>query len=177
MSFTKFMVLAGGVLGLVSFFMPYFVMPIEGSDSTVNLSPYVGFVGISAVEEVAEGAEVEAASALGADKAPAAAAAMKEANDMLDSIKMFLLIPVAPAIFLLLFGLLGLKGAFGRGLGAGSLLFGLVALAIWGLLSAALGEVDGEVSGGLGLTLLMACGALGAVGGLLALIKPERRAA
>lgn len=176
MGIAKILVLVGGVLGIASFFMPYFTAHDSRTDSDISISPYVAFSGVDSIQDVAEGAAVDAAAELGADKAASVQSNMAEVNEMLDSIKTFLLIPIAPAIFLILFGALGMKGRFGRGLGAGSLIFGILGLGIWALLNAALGEAE-DINAGLGLTILMASGALGLLGGLMGLIKPEPKTA
>ena len=62
-----------------------------------------------------------------------------------------------------------MRKKFGRVAGTFSLLFGLIGLGIGALLK---GAAEGD--SGIGLTLLLVTGVAGVVGGLIALVKPER---
>ena len=66
-------------------------------------------------------------------------------------------------------GLGVMRKQFGRVAGTFSLLFGLIGLGIGALLK---GAAEGD--SGIGLTLLLVTGVAGVVGGLIALVKPER---
>jgi hypothetical protein len=158
----KFIVLAAGVLGLIGFFLPLVSVAQSGVKGT--LSAFQIVKGIDSAQDVVstEGAAI-AETAEGK-------AAVGEANDALGAVKGIVLALFVPALFLTLFGGIGAaKKRFGRGLGIGSLLFGIVGLGIWALLNSA-----AEGSAGIGLHMLLLTGLGGAVGGLMATIKPER---
>ncbi|HSD89714.1 MAG TPA: hypothetical protein VLB44_19420, partial [Kofleriaceae bacterium] len=79
----------------------------------------------------------------------------------------------APALLLSLIGGLGVaRRRFGRVAGTFSFLLGILGLGIGAILKSA-----AEGDGGIGLTLLLVTGVAGVIGGLAALIKPERAAA
>ena len=169
---SKFIVLAGGLLGIIGFFLPFISAQIEGKE--LGVSAFQVIKGIDLAEEVAD----EAAAAAKAENAAAAGEvdkARSDFQDVLGKIKAFLYAVYAPALLMLLFGILGaVKHRFGRGVGVLSLLLGLLTLGVWALLSAAAGEAGGEAKLGLGAQLLLATGIGGALGGLVATIKPDR---
>lgn len=163
MKASKFLVLAGGILGILAFFLPMV---------TVHRS---GYTGSASAFQIIKGLEV-ASQAVNSDEVRAAAMnpeAVQSASEGVDAMKGIVMAIFVPAILLAAIGALGVaKRRFGRVAGTFSFLFGLIGLGIGALLHSAAGS-----DGGVGLTLLLATGALGAVGGLLALIKPERQLA
>lgn len=160
MKASKFLVLAGGLLGILAFFLPMV---------TVHRSGYEGSV---SAFQIIKGLNV-ASDAMASDEVRHAAMsseAYTSAKDGVDQMKGIVMAIFIPAILLAALGALGVaKKKFGRGIGAVSFLLGLVGLGIGALLKSAAGA-----DGGIGLTLLLATGALGTVGGLFALVKPDR---
>jgi hypothetical protein len=167
MKATKFIVLAAGIVGLIAFFLPLVAVKDSGVKGAISAFQIVK--GIDSAQDVVEG---------GTATNPAAdRAAAKDANEALGKVKGIVLALFVPAALLTLFGGIGAKKQrFGRGLGVGSLLVGLLGLAIWALLSTAAKEAggDGGSVAGIGLHLLMLTGLGGLIGGLAALVKPDR---
>lgn len=150
MKASKFIVLLGGVIGIVAFFLPFLEFAHQGARVTPSAMQFVTG-GISAA-----GAE--------------------SVNRVIQDMRIIVLVSFAPAVMCALFGLIGaLKGSFGRGLGAGSLLFGLLTFAVWFVLNTA--AADAGAVAGIGMWLLMVSGAAATIGGLIAVIKPDRGAA
>ena len=166
--FTKFIVLGGGLLGLLSFFMP--LIAVKAGPFTGTVSPLQMVTGIDSLEEVVENAPM-------ADS-PEGKRAVEDFNREMGEVKGVVLACYAPALLLTLFGVLGVvRKKFGRGLGAGTLIFGLISLAIWAIINSAANEVkvdQGQSVKGIGMHLLMVASLAGSLGGLLALIKPDR---
>jgi hypothetical protein len=169
----KFLVLAAGLIGLVAFFLPF--LSVEAEGKSVSVSAFQAVRGISVVEGVVDEAAgtPSAASAEGQK-------AMADLDELLTKVKAFLYVMYAPALLLVLLGVIGVvKQKFGRGLGILSFLFGLVALGFWALLFMAAGEANkgdtqGQVALGLGVQLMLGAGALAVIGGLTNTIKPDR---
>lgn len=161
MKASKFLVLAGGLLGIIAFFLPMV---------TVHRG---GYEGSASAFQIIKGLEV-ASQAVDSESVRHAAMsnpeAVQSAKEGLGAMKGIVMAIFVPAILLAAIGGLAVaKKRFGRGAGALSLILGLVGLGIGALLFSAAGP-----DGGIGLTLLLATGALGAIGGLLALVKPDR---
>jgi hypothetical protein len=143
MKASKFLVLAGGILGILAFFLPMV---------TLHRADY-------------SGSEEVRTAAMNSE-------AVASAKEGLDAMKGIVMAIFVPAILLAALGALGVsKRRFGRVAGFFSLLFGAIGLGIGMLLKSAAGA-----DAGIGLTFLLATGALGIAGGLFALIKPERAA-
>ena len=150
MKASKFLVLLGGVIGIVAFFLPFLEFVHQG-----------GTVAPSAMQFVTGGISAKGAETV---------------NRVVQDMRIIVLVSFAPAVMCALFGLIGmLKGSFARGLGAGALLFGLLTFGVWFVLNTA--AADAGARAGIGMWLLMVAGAAGAIGGLIALIKPDRGAA
>ena len=95
---------------------------------------------------------------------------MSAAKDGASAVKGIVIAVFLPALLLAVIGGLGVaRRKFGRVAGTFSLIFGLIGLAIAGLLVAA-----AEGDSGAGIMLLVVTGVAGFLGGLLALIKPDR---
>ena len=160
---TKFIVLSAGLLGLIGFFLP--LISVQQSGVSGKLSAFQIVKGLDSVQEVV-GVQGGAIANTVEGKA-----AVTEANKALGAVKGIVLALFAPALFLTLFGgIAAAKKRFGRGLGIGSLLFGLVGLGIWALLNS-----GAEGSAGIGLHMLLLTGVGGTIGGLMGTIKPEPR--
>jgi hypothetical protein len=171
MKASKLIVLAGGILGIVAFFLP--MVTVEHRGTRVSASAFQVVKGIDAIQdEGGKALEVNAAS-LGREGKKA----VKEADDTLGQIKAFVIAIFVPALLLAAIGGLGVaRKRFGRVAGTFSLLLGLVGLGIAALLQSAASS-DGDGSAGIALTILLLTGVAGAVGGIMALVKPERAVA
>jgi len=164
MKASKLIVLVGGLLGILSFFLPLVSVTREGK--TVALSAFQVVKGIDVVNHEIDKTDVSAASI--DDRAK-----LTEAKGDLSSIKGIVLAIFAPALLLALIGGLGvMRKKFGRGAGTLALLLGALGLGIGVILK---GAAEGD--SGIGMTLLLLTGVAGVVGGLMALIKPERAVA
>lgn len=183
MKFTKFIVLGAGVIGVISFFMP--LMAVEGVKDTVSAMQIVK--GLDTLKDAAEKGKDMAdsvdTSGMGDDAAEAKKgikAGADTASKAATAATIIVLLPFIICALFILFGVLGLK-RFGRGLGIGTFLLAIVAGMVWMLLKAAadkvaeMGGVDSAT--GSGMTMLMLAVGLALVGGLLAIIKPEKKAA
>ncbi len=161
MKASKFIVLVGGILGILAFFLP--MVTVNRADFSGSVSAFQIVKGLDAVSVAAGSRDVSVALAdAGADA--------KSAKEALDGMKGIVMAIFAPALMLVLIGGLGVfRKKFGRVAGTFSLLFGLVGLGIGALLK---GAAEGD--SGIGLTLLLITGVAGVVGGLIALAKPER---
>jgi hypothetical protein len=176
MKASKFIVFAGGILGLIAFFLPFGTAEVE-KGVRVSVSAFQVVKGISDVQEVVSSDEAKAKiDALDEAGKTEARKVVKEANNELDKIKGIIIGLFVPALLLALIGGLGVaRKRFGRGAGVLSLLLGIVSALIGGGLHAAFGETDGGA--GIAITILVLTGLAGIIGGIMALIKPERAAA
>ena len=166
--YIKFFVLVTGLLGLIAFFLP--LVAVKDSGVKGAISAFTIVKGIDKASDVVEGSAAAAGTA--AEKQ-----AVKEANNALGQVKGIVLAIFAPALLLTILGGIGtMRGRFGRGMGTGALLFGVIGLAIWALLNSAAQEAGGSGGSvaGIGLHMLLITGIGGALGGLFALIKPDR---
>jgi hypothetical protein len=169
----KFMVLAGGLMGLVAFFLPLLSVDVAGKTLTVT-----AFQAVRGAEAVKQNWESEIGAKV--ESTPEIKQALDRFDELLTKVKPYLYIMYAPAALLVLLGLIGvMKQKFGRGFGVLSLLLGLVAFGFWALLYFAAGEAKKEqaevVFGvGLGVHLLLGTGILGFVGGAVNTFKPDR---
>ncbi len=169
--YTKFVVLGAGALGLIAFFLPLLHVKqggYEGKASALDI--------MKGLDEVASKVgEVEAAA--GAMGEHEAQAALGEAKSATNTAKWLFMVPFVFPILFLLTGGLGLLTRFSRGMGALTLLFGLIAVALWFLIRAAGDAVKTEAGIddplGSGVMLLGISYFLAAFAGLFALIKPE----
>ena len=162
----KYIVLAAGLLGLISFFLPLISVSKAGIQG--KLSAYRIVKGIGSAQEVVgkEGKKLT-------DKDDRAAVA--DANKALGAVKGIVMGVYFPAFMLLIFGLVGtLRKRFGRGLSIPTFIFGLLSLGISGLLSAAASAGGGESVAGIGMHLLLVSAIVGTVTALVGIIKPDR---
>jgi hypothetical protein len=159
MKATKFIVLVGGILGILSFFLP--LVSVTRENVTGKVSAFQIIKGLDAVS-----VEVDAASARSTEEVALKSEAKKDVGAM----KGIVLAVFAPALLLTLIGGLGVaRKRFGRGAATFSLLFGLIGLGIGMILKSA-----AEGDAGIGMTLLILTGVSGVVGGIIGLVKPER---
>ena len=162
MKASKFIVLVGGILGILAFFLP--LVSVERGGAKASVSAYQVIKGLDQVE-----VEVDKATA-GATRGSFEMETASSAKKDIGAMKGIVMAIFAPALLLALIGGLGVKRKkFGRVAGTFSLLAGLVGLGIAMILKSA-----AEGDGGIGLTLLLLTGVAGVVGGLITLVKPER---
>jgi hypothetical protein len=159
MKASKFIVLVGGILGILSFFLP--LVSVERQGTKASVSAYQVIKGLDQVEVAVDEGARQAAYSM-----ETSASAKKDIGAM----KGIVMAIFAPALLLALIGAAGVaRKRFGRVAGTFSLLLGLVGLGIAAILKSA-----AEGDGGIGLTLLLVTGVAGVVGGIATLIKPER---
>jgi hypothetical protein len=163
MKASKFVVLLGGILGILAFFLPMVSVTREGK--TVTVSALQVMKGLDAVGSELDKDEVNMAAASYGETA-----SLNKAKDGVDGIKGIVMAIFAPALLLALIGGAGVaRKKFGRVAGTFALLFGLVGLGIGAILKSA-----AEGDSGIGLTFLLITGLAGIVGGIMTLVKPER---
>jgi hypothetical protein len=159
MKASKFIVLVGGILGILAFFLPQ--LSVQRAGASAKVSAYQVVKGLDQVS-------VEVDKAGGTSTVDVAT--RNEAKQDLGAIKGIVMAVFAPAALLALIGALGVKRRkFGRGAGTFALLLGVVGLGIGAVLKSA-----AEGDAGIGMTLLIVTGLAGCIGGIAALIKPER---
>lgn len=174
MKATKFVILGGAVIALLSFFLPLVTAHVEaegGKGVTVSISSFQIVKGLSSIDDVISG---EAPNAHSAE----AKQAVHDLQDVIKSVKTVILVAYAPAALLFLVGLVGsIRGKLGRLGGLGALLFGLIAAAIGAImLSAASSTGDSGAGAGMGLYAMLLGGVVGLLGGLVTIVKPDRGA-
>lgn len=163
MKASKFIVLVGGILGIVAFFLP--LVSVERNGKSASVSAFQVVKGLDAVQNELEKDNVRVSAA-----AYGGTAALNEANDGLENAKGIVLGMFAPALLLAAIGGAGVgRKKFGRVAGSFTLLFGLLALGIGALAKSAAGAESG-----IGITLMLLAGVAGVVGGLITLVKPDR---
>lgn len=161
MKATKFIVLVGGILGILSFFLPLVSVTREGK--TASVSAFQIIKGLDSVEVAVDKAGTEREISV-----ETSASAKKD----IGALKGIVMAIFGPAAWLALIGGIGVaRKRFGRVAASFSLVFGLIGLAIAGVLKAA-----AEGDSGIGLTMLLLTGVAGVVGGIMGLAKPERPA-
>ena len=159
MKASKFIVLVGGVLGILAFFLP--LVSVERQGAKASVSAFDLIKGLD---------QVEAAVDDGVSRRELSVATSASAKKDIGAMKGIVMAIFAPALLLALIGGAGVaRKRFGRVAGTFALLAGLVGLGIAAILK---GAAEGD--GGIGLTLLLGTGVAGLVGGLIALVKPER---
>ena len=166
MKASKFIVLVGGILGILAFFLP--MVTVEREGKSVSVSAFQVVKGLDAV-----GSELDKENVRVKAAAYGETATLNKAKDGVEGMKGIVMALFAPALLLAAIGGAGVaRKKFGRVAGTFSLLLGLVALAIGALLKSA-----AEGDSGIGLTFLLLTGVAGVVGGLITLVKPDRGAA
>jgi hypothetical protein len=164
MTFTKHMVLLGGVLALVAFFLPYGT--IRSGSNWIKVSAFDVMKRIDSLDQISNvhgNDEIDRELAQSVDNS---------------ATKGYTLLVFGPPLLLLALGGLGLaRNKFGRLAGLGALILGAWACVFAAALMAVIDKdgSEGAAVGG-GTYVFLAAGALGALGGLLALIKPDRGA-
>ena len=159
MKASKLIVLVGGILGILAFFLP--LVSVERQGKSASVSAFQIMKGLDQVEVAVDD---------GVSKRSLDVATGAEAKKDIGALKGIVMAIFAPALLLSLLGGLGVaRKRFGRVAGTFSLLAGLAGLGIAAILK---GAAEGDA--GIGLTLLLITGVAGVIGGLVALVKPER---
>lgn len=168
MKFTKFMVLAAGVLAIASFFLPLVATRVEGH--YIHVSGFQIVKGIDSAKDVVTNVGNEADTA-------EVKASVAEANDSLDKVKGIIWMVFGPGFLLLPLGIAAVvRKKFQRLGGVGALLLGVIAAGFGAIMLSAANETaaQGEAGPGPGIYAMILGGVLGMVAGVLALIKPDR---
>jgi len=161
MKASKFIVLVGGILGILAFFLPMVSVHREGSTGTVSAFQVIKGLEAITVQTGTHEAQVALADA---------GSSTGEAQDALGKMKGIVAAVFVPALLLLLIGGVAVaRKKFQRTSGAFALVIGLVGLGIAAILN---GAAEGD--GGIAISLLLATGTAGVIGGIIGLIKPER---
>ena len=161
MKASKFIILVGGLLGILAFFLP--LVTVDRGGTSASVSAFQVIKGLDSVEVAVN----EAGARREIDVETTASA-----KSDIGAMKGIVMAIFAPAALLALLGAFGVKRRrFGRVAATFSLLAGLAGLGIASLLK---GAAEGD--SGIGLTLLLVTGVAGIVGGVIGLAKPERAA-
>jgi hypothetical protein len=166
----KFIVLVGGVLGLIGFFLPFV------KAATPNGKGEVGVSGFQFVRGIGDVAKLLPEDDLKGISHEELAKAEKLFNDTLQTASGYVLMFYIPAGLVLLIGAIAVaRGRMGRFAGLMAFLVGGASAGVWALFnSVASDDKASAVSLGMGLHLILVAGLCGIVGGLGALIKPDR---
>ena len=170
MSVWKYLVLLGGIIGIVGFFLPF--VDVHTAEARFGRHP-------SAFELVRRIEGLDAMtldlSKLGLADADAKRMAA-QAHDQLEQARTAASVIYAPAALMALLGIFcGIRRRMGRLAGLFSLILGAASGAVWSIFFyVAQGDPHHSATMGLGATLLLACGAAGIVAGLGAMIVPDR---
>ncbi len=161
MKASKLIVLVGGILGILAFFLP--LVSVHRANATGKVSAFQIMKGLDTVSVAVDSADAGATRSIDVPT-------RHEAKKDLGALKGIVMAIFAPAALLALIGGLAVaRKRFGRGAAAFSLIFGLIGLGIGAILKSA-----AEGDAGIGMTLLLVTGISGVVGGIMALVKPER---
>jgi hypothetical protein len=173
----KFVILTAGVLGVVSFFLPYAVIDV-GKDS-LSFSALDVFRGVElaseGVSEAKKALETSAAEYQGGEEVRRN---LKDIEGALDLVKGIIAVVFIPLVAFVLIGVIGAaRGRLERVGGILALLLGLIGMGVNGLFLAAWGTAEVKAAGGsagIAQYLLMIACTIGFVGGLLTVIRPDR---
>ena len=175
MKASKYLVLLGGIIGVVAFFLP--AITVKNDDVTVKISSYRIVRGVDDAAQVVDKKSAAAAAQESAAHPDDARAIIDTANASFKSIRTPILIIFAPAVLLLVFGgIATARGRFGRFGGFSAFVVGGLCAAVW-MLAHHVNQTtmsNDPAPLGIGVHLLLASGAAGILGGLLAMISPDR---
>ena len=162
MKASKLVVLVGGILGIIAFFLP--LVSVHRTNVHGTVSAFQLMKGLDTASDEIDKASIEGATAEERE------ATRSGAKDTVGALKGIVMAIFAPALLLTLIGGLGVgRKKFGRVAGTFALLLGLIGLGIAAVLKSA-----AEGDAGVGMTFLLVTGVAGVVGGIMALAKPER---
>ena len=165
----KFIVLVGGIAGLIGFFMPFMKVKTPDGKSEAGISGFQFVRGVGDVQALLPANETAGISHEDLAKAE------KVINDTLQTASGYVLMFYAPTALVLLIGAICVaRGRMRRLAGVLALLTGGASAGVWALFNMVAAEdKGGGVSLGLGLHLILVAGICGIVGGLGALVKPD----
>ena len=186
----KFIVLVGGVIGLIGFFLPFMKFGV-GSSGTVGVSGFALVKGLPEARELLA-SEIEK---MPEEQVKKYAAELEDSAKKAGGIIMLFYIPTG--LVLLIGAINTARGRMGRLAAVLAILAGGAAMLVWvlfqqvmsadvaGQVHAATGDPTGKaiaeaivdnvsVTMGLGLHMILISGILGAVAGLGCLVKPDR---
>jgi hypothetical protein len=165
----KFIVLVGGVLGLIGFFLPFVKAGTPGGKGEVGVS---GFQFVRGIGDISKMIPEEDLKGIGHEEL---ARAEKVFNDTLQTASGYVLMFYIPAALVLLLGAICVaRGKMGRFAGLLALLVGGASAGVWALFNMVANEDKaGNVSLGMGLHLILVAGICGMVAGLGCLVKPD----
>jgi hypothetical protein len=168
----KFLILVGGIAGIVGFFQPFVRGHVEQADVTISFSAYQLVRGLDVKELVHEVEQVGKAGRTRVD-AERVAKDLEEGTPKLGGA---IVLVYSPALLLALLGVFAVaRGRLGRLGGFVSVLLGAISAAVWGLLYMASHEAkEATITLGLGAHLLLVAGIAGIIAGLGALVSPDR---
>lgn len=172
----KFVILGAGLLGVLSFFLPYAKIDM-GSDS-LSFNALDVMRGVDLAESGVSEAKkaVEASAEL--DQRTELRSDLREVEDALDMVKGVIIVVFLPFLIFVVIGIVGaIRGKLGRVGGTFALLLGLVAMGINALFLAAWGSAEVKAAGGnagFAQYILFVASVTAFIGGLLTLIKPDR---
>lgn len=176
----KFMLLAGGLVGLIGFFLPFMKVQNAATNGAVGIS------GMQMVKGIADAREIlnEEVAKMPEEQVHKAVAEM---NDTLKKAGGLIMMFYIPTALVFLVGLVNtLRKKMGRLAGLLGLIAGAAAILVWVLFQQVVSSDEAHQAGdaasttvglGIGLHLILVSGVLGAIGGLGALVKPDRNVA
>ena len=168
----KYMILVGGLAGVIGFFLPLFHAVHQPSKFELGLS------GFEIAHGVDKKAVVDEVKRLGGTHENGEQF-VKELNDGLATAGAAVIIFFTPAAVLAVLGIFGLLlKRFGRLAGLVSFLLGGVSAGIWGVLFSSAGKVADTNGAKIGLAIgshtLLIAGICGVLAGFGALVAPDR---
>lgn len=169
----KFLILVGGVIGVIGFFLPFASGHDERANVHLGVSAYQLVRGIDSVKEVIDDAKQAEHATRAADKDIA-----RNLEEGMSAVRGFALLAYFPAALLAILGALAVvRGKLGRLGGLFAIMLGAASAGIWALLSAAASQQRGDATVlklELGTHVLLVAGLLGLLGGIGALVSPDR---
>lgn len=168
----KYLILVGGIAGIAGFFLPFAKGRVEQVDATVQFTGYQLVKGLDVHELVKEVEQVAKTSKTRVDAEHLA----KQLDEGMPKLGGAIVLVYSPALLLALLGVFAVvRGKLGRLGGLVALLVGAIGAAVWALLYLASHEAkDATVTLGTGAHLLLAAGLAGLLGGLGAIVSPDR---
>jgi hypothetical protein len=167
MKATKLIVLLGGVLGVLAFFLPMAKVSHQGAE--VSISAAQLFTGVDELQE-----KVEATTHVDGLTAEQLGKNKTDVAEVLQEIKGIVLVCFLPALLLVLIGMVALvRRRFGRLGGALALLLGVVELLVFYGLRSGADAAEGGGEAGIAMYLLAVSGLLAAGAGMVAVVTPD----
>jgi hypothetical protein len=166
----KYLILIGGIAGIAGFFLPFITFKSTDGQITGSISAYRIVSGIDDVTQLLDSTKpITMANS-------EVKGFVTMFNRDLATYRGALVAFFAPAAALALFGAIaGLRGVLGRIGGLVALVLGLANAGVWYLFYQVSHETtEKTASMGIGLHMLLVAGAAGCLGGLGALLSPDR---